>query len=72
LPSQITQGVLAFKKGRIKTHVVDNINGALGFVAAWIYRRHWRRLDTPASSRGFGDLDSAIDYRKTRGSVTLR
>ena len=60
------------KKGRIKTHVVDNINGAFGFVAAWIYRRHWRRLDTPASGRGFGDFDSAVDYRTTRRYLTLR
>ena len=60
------------RKDGIRTHVVDNINGAFGFVAARLYRRHRRRLDTPASSRGFGDLDSAVDYRTTRSSVALR
>jgi hypothetical protein len=60
------------RKDGLKNHVVDDINGAFGFVAAWIYRRHWRRLDTPASSRGFGDFDSAVDHRTTRCSMTVR
>ena len=60
------------RKDGLTNHVVDNINGAFGFVAARLYRRHWRRLNTPASGRCFGDFDSAVDYRTTRGRVTLR
>ena len=60
----------ARRKDGLRTHVVDNINGAFGFVAARIYRRRGRRFDSLASGRGRSDPDSAVDYWTTRRSLT--
>ena len=66
------KGLIVSRKDGLRTHVVDNSNGAFGFVAAGIYRRRWRRLNTPASGSGVGGFDSAVDYRTTRRRLTVR